>query len=394
MTRDSKIKALFVFLVLSASSARGIPFLTPWGVDLANVLAYQNCTGTRNPYLISGYMCGDPFGRALVYPPLLLHSFAWLRDTPLETAMYRWTIVSCALLLGSLYLWKWLARPVRVATWQVAVFCGLLLLQYPMVFLLERGGTDVPPVLLWTLAAATFAGGELMLSGVFAGLAAAFKLYPAIPALVIGIALLLRQPWSWRIWETPAGRFGFGCLGTFLAVNACFGDESKVYFLATLPAWSPVLSSPFAYAHSIYAFAGAEHTLYPKCVLLLLTALWCWSASRSIATRPVGTFAGVLAISTYFAGTTYDYNLVTTYPLLLWCFLEACRSDRWATVALGLVAIAGDRLVFSTNLFNYFNPPNHLALELAWLLVAAIDLARPNADETAASAPLAELPAG
>lgn len=383
VTRETKIKALIGYLVLSAASVRGIPFLKPWGADLFNILAYQNCSGTRNPYLMSGGMCGDPFGRPMVYPPLLLHSFAWIRGMPLEDAMYIWTAASVVMLAASLYAWTRLAehrRPEKAA-WDAVLFSGLLLIQYPLVFLIERGGTDVPPVLLWTISAVLFCSGELLLSGVFAGLASAFKLYPIFPSLILGIALLVSGAWTWRVWRLRGVRFGVGWVAAFAGVHAYYFEESNVYFTMTLPAFSRVLSSPFAYAHSIYAFAGAERTLYPRLILLLFFLLFCWSASSSIRARPGGTFAALLAMSTYFGGTTYDYNLVTVYPLLLWCFLEARRTGRFTTLWVGAVAMLGDRELWASGLWTVFTPQSHLALQMAWLMMVAIDLARSNEPE-------------
>ena len=134
------------------------------------------------------------------------------------------------------------------------------------------------------------------------------------------------------------------------------------------------------WSHAVPSFVGAEHTFYTKCLLLLLLAVWCWSAAESLFERPALALAGALAMSTFFGGTSWDYNLVTTFPFLFMLFLEARRTDRWGALAFGLVAIVGDRAIFAgdSNLLGIFNPTVHLALELAWLVYAAIEIARPS----------------
>src|SRR5579863_7677805 len=78
LTRDGKLKLVFVYLVLSAASARAIPFLI-WGADFHNLQIYQTCSHDRSAYLISGEACGDKYQRDMIYPPLMLHSFGWTR---------------------------------------------------------------------------------------------------------------------------------------------------------------------------------------------------------------------------------------------------------------------------------------------------------------------------
>jgi hypothetical protein len=276
------------------------------------------------------------------------------------------------------YLWQRVANP-RVPIgrgWEIAVFCGLLLLQYPMIFLLERGGTDVPPLFLWTLAALAFTADELVLCGVLAGIAGAYKLYPMIPASIIGFALVRRDYRNWRVWQTGYARFGVGLCATFGIINWFYRDEARVYFKLRLPKFAAEFSAAATFGHSLVSYAGADHDLYPKFVLLLFFALWCFSAARAIALRPLLTFAATLAMSSYFAGTSYDYNLITTYPLLLLLFIEAQRTDRWSTLVFGLFAIVGERELFNSSVLNLFNPPIHLSLQFAWLVVVAVDLAR------------------
>jgi hypothetical protein len=380
---DGKLKIAFAYLVVSAASVRGIPFLKPWGVDLQNLHAYEICSEGKTPYLIPGHACGDVFGRDMVYPPVLFHSFAWLRGMKLESAMYVWTAATLLLLGVAFYAW---ARPLtREAAndrpWEIVIFCSLLTLQFPLVFLLERGGTDVVPLFLWTAASYLFCRGKIALSGIACGIAAAFKLYPAIPCVVVTWALLVGG-WRGSRWKkSDFLRFGGGALASFIVLNLFFLRDARFYFTTTLPKFSAELTQMTAYSHALPSFAGADHALYFKLPLILLLILWCWSAGRSLPEQPAMTFAGALAVSTFFSATSWDYNLVTTFPLILMFFLRARRSGKWSMLAFGLVAIVGDRELFTTGLLGLFNPFTHLALEFAWLVVAAIEIAHlPPAD--------------
>src|ERR1700759_920187 len=143
-TPNGKLKALFAYLVVCMGSARGIPFAKPWGTDLHNLHIYTLCAANRNPYLISGKDCGYIYQRILVYPPLLFRSFFWPRGLPLETAMYYWC--SAILFMLAVSFWCWLRLAKARPSWDVLLFCGLLTFQYPTMFLLERGGTDMVSV--------------------------------------------------------------------------------------------------------------------------------------------------------------------------------------------------------------------------------------------------------
>ena len=93
----------------------------------------------------------------------------------------------------------------------------------------------------------------------------------------------------------------------------------------------------------------------------------------------------MLAVSTFNQRTSWDYNLITVYPLLLLLFLRARRTNHWALLVFGLFTIAGDRRLFSFPAAHLLTPQLQLALELAFLAVAALVVA--GGDE---SSPLAE----
>jgi hypothetical protein len=67
--------------------------------------------------------------------------------------------------------------------------------------------------------------------------------------------------------------------------------------------------------------------------------------------------------------------------LLLLLFLRALRTDRWSLLVFGLFAICGDRRLFAMPGAKLLTPQLHLALQLAFLVVAALVVARPDEKE-------------
>jgi hypothetical protein len=121
-------------------------------------------------------------------------------------------------------------------------------------------------------------------------------------------------------------------------------------------------------------------------IAIALLALWAWASACAIARgEEWWALAGALAVSTYNQRTSWDYNLITVYPLLLLLFLRARRTNRWALLAFGVFTIAGDRRLFTFPDARLFTPKLQLALELAFLAVTALVVA--GGDE---SKPLAE----
>ena len=123
-----------------------------------------------------------------------------------------------------------------------------------------------------------------------------------------------------------------------------FFSDAKMYLLDVLPKYAKCLTFAAEYSHSLPTYVGRQ-----------LCRLYAQADER----RPAGAvdvgrsggrvargelamaFAGALAVSTYVPRTSFDYNLISTYPLLLLLFLEAQRTNRWGLLAFGLFAIIG-----------------------------------------------------
>ena len=374
-----KLSALILFLIVSMTSVRVLPFLTPWGADLHNLVAYQVCAKGKNAYVIAGEACGDLWGRGMFYPPLLFHSFIWTRGLKLENAMYVWSSFILLAFAGCFWAWRRMALPDRNdrREWAPVAFGLLLIVQFPSLFALERGGTDIGSLVGWTATALFFVRGWLIPAGLAAGLAAAYKLYPAIPCAAATIGMFWDSWGANRRPKTDFLCFGGAAASAFFASNAIFYRESMTYFVKVLPWVSAIRTGDPVYGHSILSYCGG-HDLFAKVICVGLFGTWTWAARRGLREQPALTLAGLLAMSTYFAGISFDYNLITAYPLLLLLFLRARTTGRYGLLALGLFAIVGDRDLFTMAGAHILTSTFHVALQLAWLILVAIEIAAPS----------------
>ena len=112
-----------------------------------------------------------------------------------------------------------------------------------------------------------------------------------------------------------------------------------------LPAFAAYLPAVSTYSHSV-----PSTFLHPpgasRFVSGALLCVWNAVAFYWFPRRPREIFAGALAISTYFAATSYDYNLITVYPLLLVVLQRALARPRpidWKSWAVFFVGAGGDR---------------------------------------------------
>ena len=393
LDRRAKFLLLVGFLIASLAALPSLPFMLPWGADLQNVHAYVRCAHRGSPYLIDGGRCGDLWGRSFYYPPFLFHFFFWMRRLTLETTMHIWTV--CLYLAFGAILYVWACRIVRqpfrkgdIGRHEVAVFCVLLLFQYPFVFALERGNTDTVAILFFTVGAFCFVRRRLWLAGAAAGLAAGFRLYPALAVIVVTAALLLASrsgerrvaKWGWF-------HFGGGAFGAFLATLLAFPHDALLYFRDVLPGYASTFTFSCEFSHSVPTYVGAQYPGFAILIAIALFALWTWASARAIARgEEWWALAGAFAISTYNQRTSWDYNLITVYPLLVLLFLRARRTDRWALLAFGVFTIAGDRRLFTFPSPHLLTPQLQLALELAFLAITALVVGAGDESEPLAAA--------
>ena len=237
---------------------------------------------------------------------------------------------------------------------------------------MERGNSDILVVLLWTLSFVFFRSHRFFLSGFLAGLSAVLKLYPAIACCVIGISILAHglKPDTKDVFH----RYHFLSGGVLACGTVCLlsYDQTWTYFKEVLPRFTRQIPPLTIYSHSLTSLAGGQKW-FSSSVGLLLFSLWVLKSVRQLRIDPGLIFSGSLAISTYFADISNDYNLLTTYPLLL-VLLERALSYRiqqdetyWRLLVLGLAGVILNRYLFVFSILPLVR--FHVILQVLWLVL-------------------------
>ncbi len=331
--------ALAALFIMGIWSLRLLPFYDGfWGLDLHNIYTFQNCPDAHRLgiYVPSGDACGDVFDRAFRYPPLLFYVFSWVRLVGFGVATRLWVGASIVMMawVGAI----WAGGDSRVATNRRRVVLGLfwlaLLTQFPFVFQIERANNDVLPVLLWTLAAWFFTERRFGFAGFSIAVGAVAKVYPAVGLVVLVPGLLRMRRHS--IATVLVG----GVVGTIAAV-VLWPTATIDYVRDIFPATANVQKDVLIYSHPLRGLALP--TLIKIVLAASLLGSWAIAAWHRLGDEPMLVFAGALAVSTYMAPISWDYNLITTYPLLLVGMsqaLKASRPVRWRfAVALAVLCL-------------------------------------------------------
>jgi hypothetical protein len=368
MRKRTFIGTVLGVLAVSAFSLKSLPWASYWGLDFQNLWLFHHCSAPGMeapgaPYGVAGAACGDPLGRDLVYPPLLFWVMGWVRSAAsFEQAYSIWLGVIALGLVVTFFYWNRSRRPYSYA------MLALVLIQYPTVFQLERGNTDIGPVLLVLAACWLWERARPGLAGLAVGLAVSFKLYPVFALAVVAVGVFGRDR---RRGPEAMGRGAqlrvLAGMAAGVAISfALFADQARVYFGEVLPRFAAHANPPGLANHSVLPrFVQVPWLGTLLCGTLL--AAWMARAWLSLKADRKLVFAGALAISTYFSGVSEDYNLITAFPLLfvLWdrSVRETAESGRYRWLALaGFVAVFGHRQIF-VGTSVYF--------QLAWLVATA-----------------------
>jgi len=386
--RPLAVEALIAAILLaSIHGFMGMPFMRPLGADLHNLYVFHQCAARNDPYLSSGLACGDVAGRDMYYPPTLYWAFAWVRPLTAEAVVFLWTSVVAIGTFVSLLAFAPAAR------WRgdgrLGLFAGLLLVGYPLLFALERGNNDVLVLLCWAGALVAWSRGRAGLAGAAIGFSAALKVYPAVGALPLAVAVLVELATRPER-RAAALRFAAGGLAGVLAPSLLLLGETRTWATVKLPEFAGIVPGPSSFSHSL---AGAVAPSSPWLLQAVLLLAWSAAAVRRWRDDPALVFAGGLAASTSFAGVSFDYNLITALPLLLVQFQRATAGGRWrpgidAALLAGLAAVAGHRILVGQGiaLVN-----GRVFLLWGWLVAAALLAAwRPAPPDQAAAAGGAE----
>lgn len=336
---------VFALILASLGSVRNLPWFYPIGIDFHNVHTFQNCSFVDRPYDVPGRACGDLLDRAMLYPPPLLSVFRWARGLDFTPAYLTWVGVIFLGMALSLALWRisdlglssWRETPIlrRILTWWLG---ALYLISFPAAFALERGNNDVLVLVLWSVGFALLVRFRPVLAGAAFGASVLLKLYPIFGAVVLGLTLLRKRTTQASALRVGAAAIAVGVLG-FFAQHALWMQ----YLREVLPGWSNVIAGNAVFAHSLYAPFHDQQWIARALSALLLFA-WIFAALKARTSDQTLVISGGLAISTFFAKTSNDYNLITAYPLLFILTLRAIEDRNLRGWALwGTLALIGHR---------------------------------------------------
>jgi hypothetical protein len=330
-------------LLFGLLSLRLIPFHEPfWGLDFQNIYAFETCPEALKAgiYSVSGKVCGDATGRPFIYPPAMFQSFAWVRWFTFSQALTIWDATMVAIMVGVGSTWLWLDRQAH-SGWRtvvLAVFWLGLMVQYPFVFALERSNNDVIPIALWTVAAVMFVGRRYALSGGFAGLAIALKVYPLVATAIVVIGMA-------RSSRARLALLGTGVLAGALLASVLWWHDTVHYVAVVLPEFAALTPRLTVFSHPIRSLPLPP--VITMGIAVVLFGSWALASWRTLPQAPLIVFAGALAISTYFSSTSWDYNLITVYPLLLLTATRAlgpASSGAWKVASvISIFALATGR---------------------------------------------------
>ncbi|WP_157765604.1 hypothetical protein [Halobacteriovorax marinus] len=365
--------AIFLSLALSISSYKLIPFENPDGLDFQNMYAYSVCDKeleqkfNNNIYLAGGLDCGDAMGRAFVYPPLLFYSTYWVGSfKSFESARLTWRVFIVIGLIVSLFLWS---SNIRNFLFCVP-FVLLLFLQFPLLFALERGNNDILVVILWSLAFYFYKKENFFLTGALAVSCVFMKVYPLFAFGVISIGFLVDFI---KYEKREVLRYLWGVIISSTIILLAF-RELWFSWLLRVSQFSGRTMTASHLNHSMqYLF---DLNVIGKLLFLILVALWGAHFIYANRENRITSFAGALALTTYFSPVSYDYNLITTYPLfyvLTERLIKKFDIKTGAVLLLLLVGIALHRGLFFWGDLSGFK--FHLFLQvLALILIAMNDL--------------------
>jgi hypothetical protein len=366
--RPFLVEALIAAVLLaSIHGFMSIPFMAPLGADLHNLYAFHQCAARDAPYAATGFACGDVAGRDMYYPPALYWLFAWVRPLTPEGATAVWTVVVALGTFASVLAFAPASR--WRSDGRLGLFAGLLVVSHPLLFSLERANNDVLVLLGFAGALVAWRAGRAALAGGALGVACVLKLYPALAAASLGLAVVaeaVARPERRR----PAVRFALAGAAAVALPTLLLRSDTVDWVTHRLLPFADVIWIASSFNHALVSTVGPSKATGMAAVVL---AAWAVAAVRNWRDDPALAFAGTLAASTSLARTSFDYNLITALPLLLVQFQRATAGGRWrpavdAALVAGLAAVAGHRgLVASSPALI----DGKVLLLWAWLLASA-----------------------
>lgn len=367
-TKWFSLTTLVLILILSIPAYKLIPFGTPDGLDFHNIYSYSKCSDLiaskfeNNIYHAHGDDCKDAMARPFVYPPLLYYSTKWVGifDT-FEYARIAWRIFIIVGLLWSIYIWLGTYKRFFIAL----PFTILLCFQFPMIFALERGNNDILVILTWTLTYYFYKKENFKTSGFFAITTVLMKIYPLFALLIPSLGMFITRQYD---------KFKNFILGIIIGGVVIFSMFYWLWYSFFLKikefAGSRMVLS--AFNHSIQYLSNIKILNMTLCLLLLV--LWIYRYRYKKDENDIN-IAGALAISTFYSATSFDYNLITAYPLILILIVNQVEqfNPKRFIILLGLtIGLFGNRYLFVWG--NDYGFKVRILIQLISLALLAIEV--------------------
>jgi hypothetical protein len=359
---------LFVVMIHCAYASRHMPSMKPMGADFHNLYVFHNCEYAETPYLTPGELCGDVLRRPIVYPPLFYWSYFWTKGWNYEAGYFFLVAQIILAMLAVFFLLSRIDRSRRsdasAKTWVIESFFWLLLLgSLPFVSAVERGNTDVFVVLAWMLAALCFVNKWYFFWGSLVALAVLFKIYPLVAGATLAVGYLLSFVLLKDKNIRPVYKASLGCLSVLCAVMFFWYGAYRVYFLDVLPEVRKLYFEIDMFSHAL----GELDNFIPYLSLAMKAGLslsWMVFVALRLRVDPALAFSGCLAISTFFGNISFEYNLITVFPLLFLLLARSRNCFELFVVLLGVICFLGDRLLWR----EIFSDEWRVISEVIWLM--------------------------
>lgn len=351
----------FIFLgatwsLLAFLSYALLPKMPIWGADVSMQYFFHKCINfdpSKTIYAVSGNFCGDNINLFYAYPPIIFRFFSFSRLFNDYNNFYYFYVSLVFICIFSIpFIMRKFFTNISISS--SFLLSILLLFQAPSYYSLERGGTDIIFTIPWMFASIFFLQKKIAFAAILMCLSVLLKLYPAIAILCVTLSYIHFKKY----------------LSKDFCIYALSGGVSTVFFiLVDFNLWKDFFTIALTKANSMPIGTNAiSHSLvgpFNKFIVYALMFYFCFSFSKLIASKnndlkALGLFTAI-GFSTYFSNHSFDYNLVTIYPLIIFLiFSQIDDSNRLfrnkyliLSIALFILTIFGpSNLVFSAHKYT------------------------------------------
>lgn len=355
---------LLIFILLPMASYHLLPYMGIYGSDLSMQFFFHHCEKLQphaaNLFELAGDMCNDPRNTHYAYPVLIFRFFSFLKYFDSFQPFYiLWSSLIALTLLFQPFFW--LQKYKKTSMLLIYFIAGILsLIQAPSYFAIERGGTDIVFLIPWMIAAYFGIKNKWFLSGIFMSLAALLKVYPAMAIMPIMLGLLFEEKSKTHFIKCAAA--GIITAAIIVALDL---ELWKTFILTVIPYETKFTIGTNAIGHSLIG-PFSKIFVYPVMIMFW----WLFAQLFALKNYKKLAFAGTLALSTYFNGHSFDYNLITFFPFFYLCvemyfdLNSNLRKDwrlMWGIIILCLTILGPSNFIFG---FFKFTMRVKLLLEL------------------------------